>query len=178
MIRACLTGIRASMAELLDSQPRHWVVVKATVTMLHLERGAHLAGKPPLDSPCREAPWHGSDRASFGGDGRLGIFSPAVNHLTRHPRARRRRTGRSRTFSGTVTTPTVLAGTGVRCPPVGYEVCTHHTERAPVDCRTRAPGRAGHGPAGRAGAAPGRLSPRPDPAARPRCKLDDERRCP
>ena len=162
------------MAELLDSQPRHGVVVMATATVLHLGWDAHLAGKPPMGSPCREAPWSGPDRASFGADGRLGKFSPAVNHPTRHPRARRRRTGRSRTFSGTVTTPTVPAGSGAGCPPVGHEVCTHHTHQAPVDRRTHRAGRAGHGPAGRAGAAPGRLSPRPDPAARPRCKLDDE----
>ena len=165
MIRAYLTGIRASMAELLDSQPRHGVVVMATATVLHLGWDAHLAGKPPMGSPCREAPWSGPDRASFGADGRLGKFSPAVNHPTRHPRARRRRTGRSRTFSGTVTTPTVPAGSGAGCPPVGHEVCTHHTHQAPVDRRTHRAGRAGHGPAGRAGAAPGRLSPRPDLAA-------------
>lgn len=171
VIRPCLTGIRASMAELLDSQPRHEVVVKATDTMLHLGRGAHLADKPPLGSLCCEAPWSGPDRVSFGGDGRLGKFSPAVNHPTGHPRARLRRKGRSRTFSGTVTTPTVPAGSGAGCPPVGHEVCTHHTERAPVDCRTRSPGRAGHGPAGCAGAAPGRLSPRPH-AGRRGCQMN------
>ena len=65
VIRACLTGIRASMAELLDTQPRREVVVvKATATMLHLGWDAHLAGKPPLGSPCREAPRRGPDRAS------------------------------------------------------------------------------------------------------------------
>ncbi len=174
VIRACLTGIRTSMAELLDSHPRHGVIVKASVTMLHLGRAAHLAGEPPLGLPCRVTPWSGPDCASFGGVGRLGKFSPAVNHPTRHRPARRRRTGRSRTFSGTVTTPTVLAGTGVGCPPVGHEVCTHHRHRAPVDCRTHRAGRAGHGPARGAGAAPGRRPPRPDPAARTRCKLDDE----
>ena len=175
MIRACLTGIRASMAELLDTQPRREVVVvKATATMLHLGWDAHLTGEPPLGSPCRVTPWSGPDRASFGADGRLGKFSPAVNYPTRHPRARLRRKGRSRTFSGTVTTPTVPAGSGVGCPPVGHEVCTHHIKRAALDRRTHRAGRAGHGPAGGAGAAPGRLSPRPHPAARTRCKLDDE----
>lgn len=174
VIRACLTGIRASMAELLDSHPRHGVIVKASVTMLHLGRAAHLVGKPPLGSPCREAPWHGPDRASFGGVGRLGKFSPAVNHPTWHRPARLQSKGRCRIFSGTVTASAVPAGTGVGCPPVGYEVCTHHTERTALDRRTHRAGRAGHGPAGRAGTAPGRLSPRPDPAARTRCKLDDE----
>ena len=175
MIRARLTGIRASMAELLDTHPRHGVLVKVTATVLHLGCGAHLTGKPPLGSPCRLTPWHGPDRASFGGVGRLGKFSPAVNHPTRHRPARLRRTGRSRTFSGTVTTGSL---SGVGCPPVWHEVCTHHTERAAPNRRARAQGRAGHGPAGGAGAAPGRLPPRPDPAARTRCKLDDERRCP
>lgn len=125
------------------------VVVKATATMCHLGRGAHLPGEPSLGSLCREMPWRGSDHVSFGGVGRLGKFSPAVNHPTRHPRARRRRERRSRTFSGTVTTVS-----GVGCPPVGHEVCTHHTNRTALDRRTCAPGRAGHGPAGRAGAAP------------------------
>ena len=168
-IRADRTVIRSSMADLLDTNPSPEVIVKATATMCHLGRGAHLPGEPSLGSLCREMPWRGSDHVSFGGVGRLGKFSPAVNHPTRHPRARRRRERRSRTFSGTVTTVS-----GVGCPPVGHEVCTHHTKRTPVDCQTRSPGRAGHGPAGRAGAAPGRSSPRPDPAARTRCKLDDE----
>lgn len=155
-IRADRTVIRSSMADLLDTNPSPEVIVKATATMCHLGRGAHLPGEPSLGSLCREMPWRGSDHVSFGGVGRLGKFSPAVNHPTRHPRARRRRERRSRTFSGTVTTVS-----GVGCPPVGHEACTHHTERAAVDRRTRAPGRAGHGPAGRAGAAPSRLSPRP-----------------
>lgn len=177
-IRADRTVIRSSMADLLDTNPSPEVIVKATATMCPLGRGAHLPGEPSLGSLCREMPWRGSDHVSFGGVGRLGKFSPAVNHPTRHPRARPRRTGRSRTFSGTVTTPTVPAGTGAGCPPVGHEACTHHTKRTAPDRRTCAPERAGHGPAGRAGAAPGRLSPRPDPAARTRCKFDDERRCP
>ena len=107
------------MAELLDSQPRHGVVVKATATMLHPGCGAHLAGEPPLGSLCREAPWPGPDRASSGGDGRLGKFSPAVNHPTRHTRARLRRKGRSRKISGTVTTTDCL-----RDPTVARLVAT------------------------------------------------------
>ena len=168
-IRADRTVIRSSMADLLDTNPSPEIVVKATATMCHLGRGAHLPGEPSLGSLCREMPWRGSDHVSFGGVGRLGKFSPAVNHPTRHPRARRRRERRSRTFSGTVTTVS-----GVGCPPVGHEVCTHHRHRAPVDCRTHRAGRAGHGPARGAGAAPGRRPPRPDPAARTRCKLNDE----
>lgn len=177
-IRADRTVIRSSMADLLDMYPSPVIVVKATATVLPPGCGAHLTGEPPLGSPCRVTPWSGPDRASFGADGRLGKFSPAVNHPTRHTRARFQSKGRSRTFSGTVTTPTVPAGSGVGCPPVGHEVCTHHTERTQADSRTPTPGRAGHGPAGRAGAAPRRLSPQPDRTARPRCKLDDERRRP
>lgn len=175
-IRADRTVIRSSMADLLDTNPSPEVIVKATATMCHLWRGAHLPGEPSLGSLCREMPWRGSDHVSFGGVGRLGKFSPAVNHPTRHRPAVFRRSERCRKFSGTVTTTGFLSGVG--CPPVGHEVCTHHTNRTALDRRTRAPGRAGHGPAGRAGAAPGRLSPRPDPAARTRCKLDNERRCP
>lgn len=165
MIRACLTGIRASMAELLDSHPRHEVVVKVTATMLHPGCGAHLAGEPPLGSPCRVTPWRGPDCASSGGVGRLGKFSPAVNHPTQHPPARLKWKRRCRIFSGTVSAPTVPVGTGVGCPPVGHEVCTHHTHRTAPNRRTRAPGRARHGPARGAGAELGRLPPCRDPAA-------------
>lgn len=169
-IRADRTVIRSSMADLLDTNPSPEVIVKATATMCHLGRGAHLPGEPSLGSLCREMPWRGSDHVSFGGVGRLGKFSPAVNHPTRHPRARRRRERRSRTFSGTVTTVS-----GVGCPPVGHEVCTHHTNRTALDRRTCAPGRAGHGPAGRAGAAPSRLSPRPCTGRSSRLNDEDHR---
>lgn len=169
-IRADRTVIRSSMADLLDTNPSPEVIVKATATMCHLGRGAHLPGEPLLGSLCREMPWRGLDHVSFGGVGWLGKFSPAVNHPTRHPRARRRRERRSRTFSGTVTTVS-----GVGCPPVGHEVCTHHTNRTALDRRTCAPGRAGHGPAGRAGAAPSRLSPRPCTGRSSRLNDEDHR---
>lgn len=65
------------MAELLDTQPRREVVVvKVTATMLHVGRGAHLAGKPSLGSLLREAPWSGSDCASSGGVGTAGEIFP------------------------------------------------------------------------------------------------------
>ena len=160
------------MADLLDMYPSPVIVVKATATVFPPGCGAHLTGEPPLGSPCRVTPWSGPDRASFGADGRLGKFSPAVNHPTRHTRARFQSKGRSRTFSGTVTTPTVPAGSGVGCPPVGHEICTHHTERTQADSRTPTPGRAGPGPARRAGAAPGRPPPHPHPGTCSR--LDDE----
>ena len=176
-IRADRTVIRSSMADLLDMYPSPEIVVKTTATVPSWGRGAHLQSEPSVRLRYR-GPLRGStDRASSGWDARWGKFSPAVNHPTRHRPARLRRTGRCRIFSGTVTTPAVSVS-GVGCPPVGHEVCTHHTHRAALDRRTRAPGRAGHGPAGRAGAALSRLSPQPDPAARTRCRLDDERRRP
>ena len=168
-IRADRTVIRSSMADLLDTNPSPEVIVKATATMCHLGCGAHLPGEPLLGSLCREMPWRGSDHVSFGGVGWLGKFYPAVNHPTRHPRARRRRERRSRTFSGTVTTVS-----GVGCPPVGHDVCTHHTNRTALDRRTRAPGRAGRGPAG-AGTASGRLSPRPCTGRSSRLNDEDHR---
>lgn len=168
-IRADRTVIRSSMADLLDRYPSPDVVVEATATASCEGRSAHLQSEPSVGPLCR-GPLRGStDRASSSWDARLGKFSPAVNHLTRHRPARLRRSERCRNFSGTVTTTGSL--TGVGCPPVGHEVCTHHTERAAVDRRTRAPGRAGHGPAGRASAAPGRPPPRPD---RTCSRLDDE----
>ena len=161
-IRADRTVIRSSMADLLDMYPSPEIFVKATATGPSWGRGAHLQSEPSVRLRYR-GPLRGrTDRASSGWDARWGKFSPAVNHPTRHTRARFQSKGRSRTFSGTVTTPTVPAGSGVGCPPVGHEVCTHHRYRTPPDRRTRAPGRAGHGPDGRAGAAPGRPSPRPD----------------
>lgn len=82
--------------------------MKATATGPSRCRGAHLQSDPSV-GPRYWGPLRGStDRASLGWVARLGKFSPAVNHPTRHPRARLRRTGRSRTFSGTVTTTTGL----------------------------------------------------------------------
>ena len=169
-IRADRTVIRSSMADLLDMYPSPEIVVKATATGPSWGRGAHLQSEPSVRSLHR-GPLRGStDRAPFGWVGRLGKFSPAVNHLTRHRPARLRRSERFRKFSGTVTTTGSL--TGVGCPPVGHEVCTHHRHRTPADRRTRAPGRAGYGPAGRAGAAPGRPPPHPHPGTC--CRLNDE----
>ncbi len=159
------------MPDLLDTSPLPGVVVEATARVFHLGHGAHLQSEPSV-GPRYRGPRRGSaDRAPSGWVARLGKFSPAVNHPTRHRPARLRSKSRCRTFSGTVTTPTVPVGSGVGCPPVGHEACTHHTERAAVDRRTRAPGRARHGPAGRASAAPGRPPPRPD---RTCSRLDDE----
>lgn len=87
--------------------------MKATATGPSRCRGAHLQTDPSV-GPRYWGPLRGSmDRASLGWVARLGKFSPAVNHPTRHPRARLRRTGRSRTFSGTVTTTGLLSGWGV-----------------------------------------------------------------
>lgn len=175
-IRADRTVIRSSMADLLDMYPSPEIVVKATATGPSWGRGAHLQSEPSVRLRYR-GPLRGStDRASSGWDARWGKFSPAVNYPTRHRPARLQSKGRCRKFSGTVTTTGSL--TGVGRPPVGHEVCTHHAERAALDRRTHRPGRAGHGPAGRAGAAPSRLSPQPDRTARTRCRLDDERRRP
>lgn len=172
-IRADRTVIRSSMADLLDMYPSPEIAVKATATGPSWGRGAHLQSEPSVRLRYR-GPLRGrTDRASSGWDARWGKFSPAVNHPTRHRPARLQSKGRCRKFSGTVTTP-ALSVSGVGYPPVGHEVCTHHTERAAVDRRTRAPGRAGHGPADCAGAAPGRPPPHPHPTARTRCKLDDE----
>lgn len=171
-IRADRTVIRSSMADLLDTYPSPEIVVKATATGPSWGRGAHLQSEPSVRLRYR-GPLRGrTDRASSGWDARWGKFSSAVNHPTRHRPARLQSKGRSRKFSGTVTTPTVPAGSGVGCPPVGHEVCTHHTERTQADSRTPTPGRAGPGPARRAGAAPGRPPPHPHPGTCSR--LDDE----
>ena len=173
-IRADQMVICAFMTDLLDSSPLPGVVVEATARVLHLGHGAHLQSEPSV-GPRYRGPLRGcTDRAPFGWVARLGRFSPAVNHPTRHTRARFQSKGRSRTFSGTVTTPTVPAGSGVGCPPVGHEVCTHHTERTQADSRTPTPGRAGPGPARRAGAAPGRPPPHPHPHPGTCSRLDDE----
>lgn len=168
-IRADQMVICAFMTDLLDSSPLPGVVVEATARVLHLGHGAHLQSEPSLRLPYR-GPLRGSaDRASSGWDARWGKFSPAVNYPTRHCPARLQSKGRCRKFSGTVTTTGSL--TGVGRPPVGHEACTHYTERAALDRRTHRPGRTGHGPAGRASAAPRRPPPRPD---RTCSRLDDE----
>lgn len=168
-IRADRTVIRSSMADLLDMYPSPEIAVKATATVPSWGRGAHLQSEPSVRLLYR-GPLRGrTDRASSGWDARWGKFTPAVNYPTRHCPARLQWKGRCREFSGTVTTTGFLSGVG--CPPVGHEACTHHTERAALDRRTRAPGRTGHGPAGRASAAPRRPPPRPD---RTCSRLDDE----
>ena len=113
-IRADRTVIRSSMADLLDTSPPPGASVEATATGSSWGRGAHLQSEPSV-RPRYRGPLRGcTDRAPFGWVARWGKFSPAVNRPTQHPRARLRRTGRCRKFSGTVTTTTgLLSGWGV-----------------------------------------------------------------